>query len=214
MRLSPARRGVLVAVAALSACTLTSPIVQTEVITTTPGLLHKVAVVPFEPLPTFQRAKDPNAPSAALSAELVTRFVAEAFAAQGIAVVAPNDLVIAYEAEGRVLPRGDAQNVAALAAQQFGATSIATGRVQRYREREGGGAGSFGPASVAFDITLHAPSGSPVYKARFDHTQTTLSGDVFGAVRYPGGGTRWLTAAELARWGADHAVEEIPPGLR
>lgn len=214
MRLSPVRRSALVAVSALFACALTSPIVQSELITTEPGLLKKVAVVPFEPAPTSQRGSDPTAPSAALAAELVTRFVAEAFAAQGIAVVAPNDLVIAFEADGHVLPRGDAESVAALASRHFGATSIATGRVQRYREREGGGAGAFGPASVAFDLTLHDPNGAPVYRARFDHTQTTLSGDVFGAIRYPGAGTRWLTAAELARWGADHIVDDIPPSLR
>jgi hypothetical protein len=89
-----------------------------------------------------------------------------------------------------------------------------TGRVFRYREREGGSSGAFRAASVAFEFTLHSLAGRPVYRARFDQTQSTLSGNVFGAMRYPGNGFRWLTAAEFARWGADHAVSEMPPGLR
>jgi hypothetical protein len=209
------RRSAAIAfVAALAACAVTDPIVNSEVITTEPGLLQKVAVVPFEPAPNFRGGQEATAPSAALSAELVTRFVAESLTAHGVAVVAPNDLVIAYEAEGKVLPRGDVVDVSDLAARHFGATAIVTGHVQRYREREGGAGGAFAPASVSFHMTLHAPGGAPVYRARFDHTQSTLSGDVFDAIRYPGGGTRWLTAAELARWGADNAIEEMPPGLR
>jgi hypothetical protein len=30
------------------------------------------------------------------------------------------------------------------------------------------------------------------------------------ARRYPQGGTRWLSAVELARWGAEAAIEALP----
>jgi hypothetical protein len=215
MSLKRLRRGLVLLAAGMAACALSQPIVTTQVVATQPGLLKKVAVVPFEPAPGFRAGAGATAPSGALAAELVTRFVAESLTAHGIAVVAPNDLVIAFEGEGKVLPRGDVAAVSELAARHFGATAIVTGNVQRYREREGGATGAFAPASVAFDLTLHAaPAGAPIYRARFDHTQSTLSGDLFGAIRYPGRGSRWLTAAELARWGADNAIEEMPSGLR
>jgi hypothetical protein len=195
------------------ACALTSPIVQTQVMQVSPGLLRKVAVAPFQPDPALRPRSEPPV-SAALAAELVTRFVAEALAARGIAVVAPSDLSLAFESQGMVLPRGDTAALAALAASQFGATAVIVGTVTRFQEREGGARGAMRPAAIGFHFTLHAaPNGAAAYRARFDHTQTALSDDLFGSLRYPGGGTRWLSAAELARWGADNAIDEMPSGL-
>ena len=113
------------------------------------------------------------------------------------------------------LSSADAPTVARLASEQFGASAVVIGRVQRYREREGSRGGSLRPASVAFDFEIHAaPSGAQIFTAHFDHTQVPLSSDLFGARRYPGGGLRWLTAAELASWGAEHAVAAAPAGMR
>ncbi len=200
----------------LTGCsTLRPAIVQSRVIETRSGLLRRIAVVPFQPRADLQRGADPRAVSAADAADLVTRFVTETLAERGFEVVAPNDLLIAFEATGRVLPREDAAAVAALAAQKFGATAVVLGRVSRYREREGGASGSLRPASVGFELLLHAaPGGELAYAARFDHTQAAFSADVFVATRYPGNGMRWLTAAELARWGAGHAIDGIPDSLR
>lgn len=215
MRLASARCAALGLLLASACSALRSPIVQSQVVETSPGLLRKVAVAPFQPDPSLRPGSGPTAVSAALAAELVTRFVTEALGARGIAVVAPNDLVLAFEAQGAVLPRSDAVTLAALAASQFGASSVLLGRVQRYREREGGPSGALRAASVAFDIELYAaPSGEKVYMAHFDHTQPALSASLFDALRYPGGGTRWLSAAELTRWGADHAIREIPGGMQ
>jgi hypothetical protein len=211
--LRPAAFGLLLAL--LGCSTLRPPIVQTRIVETQAGLLRRVAVAPFQPRTGLEREPGPKAVSVADAADLVTRFVAEELGQQGIDVVAPNDLLIAFEATGSVLPREDAAAVAALAAEKFGATSVILGRVSRYREREGGASGSLRPASVGFELMLHAaPSGRLVYVARFDHTQEALSANLFSAMRYPGGGSRWLTAADLARWGAQHAVEEIPEGMR
>lgn len=212
MRLA-ARRGAALTLLLAAGCALSAPIVQSRVVMAAPGLLHKVAVVPFEPDPELEHGTDPAGVSHAVAAELVTRFVAEALAARGVAVVAPNDLVLAFEAQGTVLPRGDAAALAALAASQFGATAVVLGRVSRYREREGGARGALRPASVGFALSLHAaPGGATAYEARFDHTQSPLSADLFGALRYPGHGSRWLTAADLARWGAENAIDDVPGG--
>jgi hypothetical protein len=85
------------------------------------------------------------------------------------------------------------------------------GRVSRYREREGKSFGSTSAASVAFDLTVYtAPVARRIHSSQFDETQRPLSEHVLNARRYPGGGTRWLTAAELAQWGAQSAVAALP----
>jgi hypothetical protein len=114
-----------------------------------------------------------------------------------------------------VLPREDVSANAALAASEFGATAILVGRLLRYREREGGPAGTLRPASVAYEVAVHtAPGGELLYSARFDQTQQALSANPLLARKYPGGGTRWLTAAELTRWGADEMAATFPEAMR
>ena len=196
------------------ACALTSPIVQTQVMQVSPGMLQKVAVAPFQPDPGLRPRSEPPV-SAALAAELVTRFVAEALAARGNTVPCDSKARVRSFGATTAMPRGDAAALSALAASQFGATAIVVGNVTRFQEREGGARGALRPASIGFNFTLHvAPTGVAAYRARFDHTQAALSDDLFGSIRYPGGGSRWLTAAELARWGADNAVDDIPSGLK
>ncbi len=79
----------------------------------------------------------------------------------------------------------------------------------------GGSYGAERPASVAFQFTLYtAPEGLRVWSARFDETQATFSANPQRASQYPGSGSRWLTVAELARWGADKALKTIPASVR
>jgi hypothetical protein len=97
-----------------------------------------------------------------------------------------------------------------MAAKEFGATALLTGEVYRYKARQGGEFGATRSASVGFTVVLYATSdGRELWKARFDKTQPALSENVFEARRYPGGGSRWLTAAELARWGASETAKRL-----
>jgi hypothetical protein len=41
-------------------------------------------------------------------------------------------------------------------------------------------------------------------------TQAPISANLFNMGRYPGGGTRWLTAEELSKWGADGVADAFP----
>ena len=87
------------------------------------------------------------------------------------------------------------------------------GEVYRWRERSGEALGTDRPASVGYQMSLHqAPGGRRLWNSRFDETQQPLSADVRNLGRYPGGGSRWLTAAELARWGAAAAAESLVAG--
>jgi hypothetical protein len=199
--------------AALAACAGPAPIVETQSYATASGLFQRVAVAPF--YPSRQLTGQPEGLSAGDVAELVARFATEAFQDRGIDVVAPNDLLVAFEGAGLVVPRGEPGPLAELAAEKFGATSVLLGEVTRYQERQGQALGTFHPASVAFTLELYtAPGGVRVWSARFDETQVSLSANVMRARQYPGGGTRWLTAAELARWGIDRAIDSVPKGLR
>lgn len=171
-----------------------------------PAKVERVAVAPFEALDT---RSDPPSPS---DAQIVAHQVAEALQAQGFSVISPEDVARAI-GEQQDGVAASPPRVAKLVAAQFGAQALVTGRVDRFRGRSGGQLGSTSPASVGFEITLRAaPSGEPLWTALFDETQQALSSNVLNAGRYPGGGTRWLTAEELVRWGAGEMAREMPAG--
>lgn len=209
MRLIPLALGGAL-VGALIACAGPGPVVDERVIDVREGVLSTVAVVPFYPDPALSHRDTPPPIGAIDAADVVARIVSDAFSTGGVQIVAPSDLIIAFEGHGKVLPRADVLPNAELAASDFGASAVLLGKVTRYREREGGAAGALRPASVAFEVSLYtAPGGELVYTGRFDQTQQSLSANPLLARKYPGGGTRWLTAAELTRWGADEVVATL-----
>ena len=196
----------------LAGCQQANPsVVSGQTFSAPAGSTRVVAVMPFYPRPEL-RQRDPDLDADAL-AKNVSIFVANALAAQGVRVVPPTDLQISFMNEGRPVPRRDVKAAAVVAARDFGATSVVMGEVLRWRDREGANLGSSRPASVAYTLRLHeAPGGRRLWTSRFDHTQRTLTGDPLIARKYPGGGTRWLTASELARWGASAAAEDMVQG--
>jgi hypothetical protein len=144
------------------------------------------------------------------AAAVVTRIASEAFAAAGFEVIPASDVMHVFEAAGQPVPRDDRIALAAAAAREFGATAVLSGTVYRYRERSGGEFGSTQPASVGVELALHTSPGSrSLWTGRFDHTQHALSENALVAARYPGAGSRWLTAAELARWGIESAARKL-----
>jgi hypothetical protein len=187
------------------------PVVTEQPFHVPTGSLGRIAVVPFYPAPELGRGMPAGSPiGAADAADLVATFVSDALRGQGFAVVAPSDLLGAFVAQGRPIPRLDPREAGALAAREFGASAVLLGKVYRYREREGQALGALRPASVGYEVTLFdAPGGRRLWTSRFDETQQPLTANVFNAQRYPGGGRRWLTAAELARWGAEGAAKAL-----
>ncbi len=217
-RLVTRRLGALAALAPLSAAVACAqagigprPVVAEQPFHVPTASLGRIAVIPFYPAPDLGRGLPAGAPiSAADAADLVSTFVTDALRAQGFAVVAPSDLLAAFLAQGRPLPRLDPREAGALAAREFGASAVLLGKVYRYREREGQAYGAQRPASVGYEMTLfEAPGGRRLWTSRFDETQQPITANVFNVQRYPGGGRRWLTAAELARWGADGAAQAL-----
>jgi len=172
-----------------------------------------VAVVPFYPSAALSRQASESPGSAWEATALVTRFVTEELSRRSVKVIPPDDVQLAFEGQGLVTPRSAPEAAALLAAKQFGADAVLLGEVRRYREREGSSYGSLKPASVEFQVTLYsAPDGTKVWIGHFDQTQTSLTSNLFDTARYPGGGSRWLTVAELAQWGAQLVADKLPLG--
>jgi len=137
---------------------------------------------------------------------LVTRYVSDALSARGVAVVPAPDVL-------QALPAGDVEprSAAAIVHADFGADALLLGRVIRFRERRGQSLGVESPTAVGFRVELYsAPDGGLLWSGHFEETQQPLSANVLKTLRYPGRGTRWLTAEEFARWGADEMVRSMP----
>lgn len=171
---------------------------------------HRIAVVSFYPVPGLASSAATGGETAAGAADLVTRFMSEALAQRGFEVIPAQDVQTAFEGEGLPVPRADPELAAELAARSFGADAVLLGTVARFRERSGSDMGSIDAASVAFEVRLYAaPTGDLEWRARFDETQQAFSSNVFLTPFYPGGGTRWLTAAEFAQWGAGEVARAL-----
>jgi hypothetical protein len=187
------------------------PVVAASRIARSDGSMRKIAVMPFYPEGPSPRSVGGGTGGVSWeNAALVASYVADALIAQGVDVVAPSDLELAFEGQGLPVPRLDPATAAERASKDFGATSVVLGKVTRWREREGSAAGATRPASVAFEVSLHeAPTGRRLWTGRFDETQASLTENILRARQYPGGGTRWLTTEEFARWGANEIARSM-----
>ena len=153
----------------------------------------RIAVAPFGAEPT---------------AGVVARHLAEALVDRGVEVVGPEDVARAL---GSVEPAAGVPALAALVRSQFDADALVLGEITRWVEREGAAAGSQRPASVGLRVELYGtPQGERLWEGEFDHTQQAMTENVLLTPRYPGGGTRWLTAEEFAQFAASELAAALP----
>ncbi len=174
----------------------------------------RIAVAPFRPTGRLARqAEVPGADgsAAAHATHLVSRYLTEALHERGPEVIPADDVARALGVGNPVETRLAPIEVAERAAEEFGADAVLIGEVSRFVERRGRAAGATRPASVGFLVTLYlAPGGEPVWEGAFEETQQALGENIFNAVRYPGAGLRWLSAEDLARWGATEVAGALP----
>ncbi len=165
--------------------------------------LARVAVLPFS-----SAIRDGGTGSASVANQVAVA-LGEDLAGAGIAVVAPGEVEAVVAARGDSISSADPTAAVRLAA-ELDATAVVLGRLTRFRDRVGSAAGATVSASVAFEVFVHeVPSGRRLWIGRFDETQASLSADVLRARRLPGGGSRWLSGQELARWGAAQTASAI-----
>jgi hypothetical protein len=202
--------GLALGVAAAVGCAQDTQFVQVRERRDEPLAIQRLAVAPF------RIADRPGAtPLPADAGALVGGYVAEAFQAHGLDVLPPSD--VAHQLGFEPAPREalDPRAVVAAAHRQFGADAVVFGSVYRFRDRSGQAMGSTHSSSVGFDVRIvSAPGGALLWAGAFDETQVPLSENLLRAPRYPGGGTRWLTAEELARFGAGEVAQTVPLAAR
>jgi hypothetical protein len=115
----------------------------------------------------------------------------------------------------RMIPKDERRDtpitLARRVGEALGANLVVLGTVWRYQHREGSPAGASRPASVAFDLYLvEVKSGELLWMANYDETQRSLSENIFEAAAFFRRGAKWLSANELARFGAMETIKKLP----
>jgi broad specificity phosphatase PhoE len=99
-------------------------------------------------------------------------------------------------------------------ASEVGADAVVTGRLTRFRERDGTALAARSAASVEFFVEVRRGSdGALLWQGEFDQTQQALSESLAEAETFFRGGGRWLTARELARLGVEALARRMPEPL-
>jgi hypothetical protein len=100
--------------------------------------------------------------------------------------------------------------VCQIVSRELGADAILFTRVRRFVSRRGRGTGVARPASVWFELALRAPDGELLWRGEYDETQQGLTDDPLSLRRSIARRFRWVTAEELARYGAGELVGRMP----
>jgi hypothetical protein len=160
--------------------------------------IRRIAVAPLQVTPE----------AAASAAPVVARYLVDAFAARGFEVVPPEEV---GRVSGALGPASGLRELAATLQREFGADAVLVGKITRWAEREGSAAGSQRPASVGLLVDFYgAPDAHHLWQGDFDHTQQPLFKNLLLTPRYPGRGTRWLSAEELAQFAANELAAALP----
>jgi hypothetical protein len=89
------------------------------------------------------------------------------------------------------------------------ADAIVTGTLRRWVERDGTPSGVRHPASVWIQLELRGTDGEVLWTGSYEETQPALSEDAGSLGRAWERGFRWVTAEELAGYGARELVREL-----
>ena len=190
----------------LLACASIPPVIDERRYARAQPALVRVAVVPFA-------ATGADREDGETGVGLIERFVTEEIAQRGVEVISAQEVRIALGAHGLGEGVPDTSAAVRIVAADFGVTGVLVGRVRRFDERIGHEYGAESPAAVSFQLSLYdAASGRRLWVGSFDQRQHSLSEGPREARRYPGGGMRWLTATELARWGVREAADALVAG--
>lgn len=193
-------RSVLVAALGLSlacAAPISTQVGQTQSRPT----IRKLVIVPFTADPA------PGNVAGADAAAVVTTRVLQAMTQESTFEIVPPD-------EAARVPGIFAADGGVLLRRQFGIDAVLTGAVRRYVERSGGSGGTNRPAAVWFSLELRSPAGALLWSGTYDETQQPLTDDLGSLGRAWQRGFRWVTAADLAGYGASQLARALVADTR
>ena len=162
----------------------------------------KLAFVPFASSRALERDLEGDARAVAI--DLVSARVLEQLIEQGGFDVVPPEEV------RRVL---DEQRDSALGPRlrrAFNVDAYLTGTVDRFRERDGSPEGANRPAAVRFALELRSADGGLLWRGEYDEEQNSLTQEPRSLLRAWERRFRWVTAANLAQYGAEELVRRMP----
>jgi hypothetical protein len=125
---------------------------------------------------------------------------------QSLRVVPPEEAVGAMQASGTTAIGVSSEQKAKEVMKRTGADAALLGRVLIYRERDGSRWGAV-PAVVGFEVKLMASDGVTLWTANYYEKQRPLTEDLIGFWQH---GFGFVTAEELAEYGAERIVRELP----
>ena len=181
--------------------------------------LKRVAVFPLEALSGEAESKIPFAPAGPgnrrggeySSASLLSHQLYSAMVALPAWQIVSDREVSEMEP---LVPKGSPEARARRLGQLVYADAVISGRILRFREREGEALGAMSPASVAFVLEMwDVRRGDVVWSAHFDETQKPLSQNLFALGDLTTRGVRWLKAEELSLEGVKKAVNQLHQAL-
>ena len=105
----------------------------------------------------------------------------------------------------KVTPERQAADLAA----KLKADAALIGQVLVYQERSGGKLGASPPATVGFEVKAVAPDGQVLWVGNYYERQKPMTQDFLGFVQHGG---VFVTAEELAQYGADQVLKTFPFG--
>ncbi len=176
--------------------------------------IKRIAIFPLELIAGDNRSRTPlvgegrgeNSPAAIVSRQLYS------------AMSQLPDWQVISDREVRemepLVPGGAPEARARRLGQLVYADAVISGRILRFREREGEALGVKNPASVAFVLEVwDVKRGDVIWSARFDETQQALTENLFNLGQIGSRGVRWLKAEELSLEGVKKAVAQLHQAL-
>lgn len=175
--------------------------------------LEKIAIIPFieDDKETEEGAlKSRRAEKG--SGEKLTRIFYEAMKTRSdIKIIPMEDVVLAAKEMADKEGQLSIQTMALKVGRELRADVILIGRVTSYQERIGGSFGITRPASVGFEVDLYSVQDDKLlWKSGFYETQSSLTENIGSLPLFIERRGRWITADELARYGAEEVVRGYP----
>jgi hypothetical protein len=127
----------------------------------------------------------------------------------GVVVLSPTEAAKAAVQPTEETEKATPERQAANLAVKLKADAALMGRVLVYQERSGGRLGANPPATVGFEVKAVATDGQVLWVGNYYERQKPMTQDFLGFVQHGG---VFVTAEELAQYGADQILKTFPFG--